>query len=35
VILVTSGLGMIGADTARALVDLGHEVVVTARRGGP
>jgi nucleoside-diphosphate-sugar epimerase len=31
-ILVTGGLGMIGAHTARALVDLGHEVVVTARR---
>ncbi|HEX3779826.1 MAG TPA: NAD(P)-dependent oxidoreductase [Pseudonocardiaceae bacterium] len=29
-ILVTGGLGMIGAHTARALVDLGHEVVVTA-----
>jgi len=28
-ILVTGGLGMIGAYTARALVDLGHEVVVT------
>lgn len=28
-ILVTGGLGMIGAHTARALVDLGHEVVVT------
>nr|MDT0663858.1 NAD-dependent epimerase/dehydratase family protein [Micromonospora sp. DSM 115978] len=28
--LVTGGLGMIGAHTARALVDLGHEVVVTA-----
>lgn len=31
-ILVTGGLGMIGAHTARALVDLGHEVVVTAHR---
>jgi nucleoside-diphosphate-sugar epimerase len=29
-ILVTGGLGMIGAHTARALLDLGHEVVVTA-----
>jgi nucleoside-diphosphate-sugar epimerase len=29
-ILVTGGLGMIGAQTARALVDFGHEVVVTA-----
>ncbi|SDY37787.1 Nucleoside-diphosphate-sugar epimerase [Amycolatopsis xylanica] len=29
-ILVTGGLGMIGAHTARALVDLGHEVVVTS-----
>ncbi|GIF77836.1 NAD-dependent epimerase/dehydratase family protein [Asanoa siamensis] len=29
-ILVTGGLGMIGAHTARALVDLGREVVVTA-----
>jgi nucleoside-diphosphate-sugar epimerase len=29
-ILVTGGLGMIGAHTARALADLGHEVVVTA-----
>jgi nucleoside-diphosphate-sugar epimerase len=29
-ILVTGGLGMIGAHTARALVDGGHEVVVTA-----
>jgi nucleoside-diphosphate-sugar epimerase len=28
-ILVTGGLGMIGAHTARALVDLGHDVVVT------
>ena len=31
-ILVTGGLGMIGAQTARALADLGHEVVVTAYR---
>ncbi|MEV0347703.1 NAD(P)-dependent oxidoreductase [Nonomuraea sp. NPDC050680] len=31
-ILITGGLGMIGAHTARALVDLGHEVVVTAHR---
>jgi nucleoside-diphosphate-sugar epimerase len=31
-ILVTGGLGMIGAHTARALVDLGQEVVVTAYR---
>jgi nucleoside-diphosphate-sugar epimerase len=31
-ILVTGGLGMIGAHTARALVDLGHEVVVTYHR---
>ncbi|WP_328993338.1 NAD(P)-dependent oxidoreductase [Kribbella sp. NBC_01245] len=31
-ILVTGGLGMIGAHTARALVDLGHEVVVTSHR---
>ena len=31
-ILVTGGLGMIGAHTARALADLGHEVVVTANR---
>ena len=29
-ILVTGGLGMIGAHTARSLVDLGHEAVVTA-----
>ena len=29
-ILVTGGLGMIGAQTALALTDLGHEVVVTA-----
>lgn len=31
-ILVTGGLGMIGAHTAPALVDLGHEVIVTAHR---
>jgi nucleoside-diphosphate-sugar epimerase len=31
-ILVTGGLGMIGAHTARALVGLGHEVVVTTHR---
>ncbi len=31
-ILVTGGLGMIGAHTARALVDLGHDVVVTGHR---
>jgi len=31
-ILVTGGLGMIGAHTASALVDLGHDVVVTAHR---
>jgi nucleoside-diphosphate-sugar epimerase len=31
-ILVTGGLGMIGAHTARALLDLGHQVVVTAHR---
>jgi nucleoside-diphosphate-sugar epimerase len=31
-ILVTGGLGMIGAHTAGALVDLGHEVVVTSHR---
>jgi nucleoside-diphosphate-sugar epimerase len=31
-ILVTGGLGMIGAHTAGALTDLGHEVVVTAHR---
>jgi nucleoside-diphosphate-sugar epimerase len=31
-ILVTGGLGMIGAHTAAALADLGHEVVVTAHR---
>ncbi len=31
-ILVTGGLGMIGAYTARALLELGQEVVVTAHR---
>jgi nucleoside-diphosphate-sugar epimerase len=31
-ILVTGGLGMIGAHTARALHDLGDDVVVTAHR---
>jgi nucleoside-diphosphate-sugar epimerase len=31
-ILVTGGLGMIGAHTARALADLGRDVVVTAHR---
>jgi nucleoside-diphosphate-sugar epimerase len=31
-ILVTGGLGMIGAQTARALADQGHEVVATAHR---
>ncbi|HWD80343.1 MAG TPA: NAD(P)-dependent oxidoreductase, partial [Kribbella sp.] len=31
-ILVTGGLGMIGAHTARALLDLGQEVVVTSYR---
>lgn len=31
-ILVTGGLGMIGAHTASALADLGHEVVVTTHR---
>jgi nucleoside-diphosphate-sugar epimerase len=31
-ILVTGGLGMIGAHTARALTDIGQEVVVTAHR---
>jgi nucleoside-diphosphate-sugar epimerase len=31
-ILITGGLGMIGAHTARELVDLGHDVVVTAHR---
>ncbi|WP_307846952.1 NAD(P)-dependent oxidoreductase [Micromonospora sp. D93] len=31
-ILVTGGLGMIGAHTARALTDLGHAVVATAHR---
>src|SRR4051812_12244908 len=33
-ILVTGGLGMIGAHAARALVDLGHEVIVTSHRRG-
>jgi nucleoside-diphosphate-sugar epimerase len=31
-ILVTGGLGMIGAHTARALADLGEQVVVTSHR---
>ena len=31
-ILVTGGLGMIGAQTARALVELGEEVVVSSHR---
>ncbi|GHE79088.1 NAD-dependent epimerase [Amycolatopsis deserti] len=31
-VLVTGGLGMIGAHTARALADLGRDVVVTAHR---
>ncbi|MGW6277856.1 NAD-dependent epimerase/dehydratase family protein [Kribbella sp. NPDC055071] len=31
-ILVTGGLGMIGAHTAQALAELGHEVVVTSHR---
>lgn len=31
-ILVTGGLGMIGAHTARALTDLGRQVVVTAHK---
>ena len=31
-ILVTGGLGMIGAHTARALVDLGRDVIVTTHR---
>lgn len=31
-ILITGGLGMIGAHTARALVDVGHQVVVTTHR---
>jgi nucleoside-diphosphate-sugar epimerase len=31
-ILITGGLGMIGAHTALALTDLGHDVVVTAHR---
>ncbi|MGZ0147228.1 NAD-dependent epimerase/dehydratase family protein [Kribbella sp. WER1] len=33
-ILVTGGLGMIGAHTARALLDTGQEVVVTSHRRG-
>ncbi|MEV0791884.1 NAD-dependent epimerase/dehydratase family protein [Kribbella sp. NPDC050459] len=33
-ILVTGGLGMIGAHTARALLDLGEDVVVTSHRRG-
>ena len=33
-ILVTGGLGMIGAHTARALLDLGEDVVVTSHRSG-
>ncbi|MET9276225.1 NAD(P)-dependent oxidoreductase [Kribbella sp. NPDC003557] len=33
-ILVTGGLGMIGAHTARALLDLGQDVVVTSHRRG-
>ena len=33
-ILVTGGLGMIGAHTARALADLGRQVVVTSHRRG-
>jgi nucleoside-diphosphate-sugar epimerase len=32
VYLVTGGLGMIGAHAARALTDLGHDVVVTAHQ---
>jgi nucleoside-diphosphate-sugar epimerase len=31
-ILVTGGLGMIGAHTARALADLSQEIVVTTHR---
>jgi nucleoside-diphosphate-sugar epimerase len=31
-ILVTGGLGMIGVHTARALLDLGQEVIVTSHR---
>lgn len=31
-ILVTGGLGMIGAHTARALADLGRQVIVTSHR---
>jgi nucleoside-diphosphate-sugar epimerase len=34
VILITGGLAMIGAHTARALLDLGEEVVVTKHRRG-
>lgn len=33
-ILVTGGLGMIGAHTARALTDLGEQVVVSSHRRG-
>lgn len=33
-ILVTGGLGMIGAHTAQAMLDLGEEVVVTRHRSG-
>ena len=33
-ILVTGGLGMIGAHTAKALLDLGEEVVVTRHSSG-
>lgn len=33
-ILVTGGLGMIGAHTAKALLDLGEEVVVTRHHSG-
>jgi len=33
-ILVTGGLGMIGAHTAGALVELGHDVVVTSHARG-
>ena len=33
-ILVTGGLGMIGAHTAQALLDLGEEVVVTRHHSG-
>jgi nucleoside-diphosphate-sugar epimerase len=31
-ILITGGLGVIGAHTSRTFVDLGHEVVTTHRR---